>query len=466
MSQLVSERPLPAPARPYRFPPFTRTFLDSGLEVIACHLPGRRLCSARLVLDAGAEREPAGKAGVATLAAWALTEGTERHDAGSFAQASERLGADISIDASWDFLQARLSVPVSRLEPALDLLAEAVRRPTFPNREVERLRAERLNEIRQDHAEPGRRANLMLLEAVYTAGSVYARPAAGTAHTVAGLDQEDLERFYHLYATPGAATLVLAGDLEGVEVERMVKSLFGDWSTSEPPRTAPEVEEALTGTSVSLVHRPGSVQSHIALGHMGAPRITPDFLPMSLIASVLGGMFTSRLNLKLREEKGYTYGARAGFDFRRQAGPFMASAAVQTRVTVDATADAIEEIRRLRSHGVTDEELKEARDYLVGVFPISFETPEAISHAIARLTVYGLPDDYYDSYRGAMEQVSIEEVDAAARRRLRPDRMAIVVVGDAEILERSLMEAGFGPVRVIVDPPEGISPALTTPPAS
>ncbi len=452
MSRLVAERPLPDPARPYRFPSFTRTFQDCGLQVIACHLPGRPLCSARLVLDAGAEYAPPGESGVATLAAWALTEGTERYDAGSFAQASERLGADISIDANWDFLQARLSVTVSRLEPALDLLAEAVRRPTFPSREVERLRAERLNEIRQEHAEPSRRANLALLEAVYTAESVYARPAAGTIDTVTGLDREDLERFYRRFATPGAATLVLAGDLEGVEVERMVESLFGDWSASEPPRPVPKVTEGLMETAVSLVHRPGSVQSQILLGHMGAPRLIPDFLPVSLMVSVLGGLFTSRLNLKLREEKGYTYGARAGFDFRHQAGPFVASTAVQTEITVDATADAIEEIRRLRAHGVTEEELKDARDFLVGVFPISFETPDAISYAIARLIVYGLPDDYYDCYRDEMEQVGVEEVGAAAHRRLRPDRMAVVVVGDAEHLETPLGKAGFGPVRVIADP--------------
>ncbi|MGH2733854.1 MAG: M16 family metallopeptidase [Actinomycetota bacterium] len=452
MSRLVSERPLPGPARPYRFPSFTRTSQDCGLQVIACHLPGRRLCSARLLLDAGAEHAAPGESGVATLAAWALTEGTERYDAESFAQASERLGAGISIDASWDFLQARLSVPASRLEPALDLLAEAVRRPTFPSREVERLRSERLNEIRQEYAEPNRRANLALLEAVYTADSAYARPAGGTISTVAGLDRENLERFYRRFATPGAASFVLAGDLEGVEVEAMVESLFGDWNASEAPRPVPKVEEDLTETAVTLVHRPGSVQSQILLGHMGTPRLIPDFLPVSLMVSVLGGLFTSRLNLKLREEKGYTYGARAWFDFRHQAGPFGASAAVQTDATVDATADAIEEIRRLRAHGVSDEELKEARDYLVGVFPISFETPGAISSAIAHLIVYGLPDDHYHAYRGAMEQVSVEEVGAAANQRLRPDRIAIVVVGDAELLETRLKEASFGPVRVVTDP--------------
>jgi zinc protease len=205
---------------------------------------------------------------------------------------------------------------------------------------------------------------------------------------------------------------------------------------------------------VTLVSRPGSVQSSILVGHVGLPRLIPDYFAVTAMVNILGGLFSSRLNLKLREEKGYTYGVRAWFDFRRQAGPFGAGTAVATQVTVEAIADTIDEIRRLHDDGVTSEEVELAKDYLVGIFPLAFETPEAISQAIVRILVYGLPEDYYQTYRQMMQAVTVEEASRAAKDRLRPDRMAIVVVGDAE-LEGPLKEAGFGPVTVTEDfPPE------------
>jgi zinc protease len=455
VSAPLSERPAPGVPRPYRFPAVTRGTLDSGLRLIACHLPGRRVGSVRLVLDAGVTREDPRQGGVAVLAARAVTEGTQSLDAAEFAAAAERLGADISVDAGWDSLQGSLVVPVSRLEPALELLAEAVLRPTFPVHEVARLQVERLNDIKQEYADPSQRAQLAFLEAVYTPDSPYVRPAGGSAVTVSGLDRGLVEEYYRTYAVPVGATLIVAGDLEGVNVESLAERLFGSWSGPAPAPVTAKVTEAVRETSVTLVDRPGSVQSAIIAGHLGAPRLIPDFYATSMMVSILGGLFTSRLNLKLREEKGYTYGARAWFDFRRQAGPFGAGTAVGGHVTVDALADTMTEIRQLREGGVTPEELAFAKDYLVGIFPLAFETPEAISQAIARATVYGLPEDYYQTYRPMMSAVTVEEANDAASRRIRPDRMAIVVVGDGE-LAGPLKDAGFGPVSVIedADPPD------------
>ena len=185
MSTPASARPAPGVPRPYHFPSFTRTTIDSGLEVIACHLPGRQVGSARLVLDGGISLEPPELAGLATLAARALTEGTQERDAAGFAAATELLGADISVDAGWDALQGSLVVPVSHLEPALDLLAEAVLRPAFAAQEVKRLQAERLNDIKQEYADPNQRAQIAFLQSIYTPDSPYARPSGGTAQTVA-----------------------------------------------------------------------------------------------------------------------------------------------------------------------------------------------------------------------------------------------------------------------------------------
>jgi len=402
------------------------------------------------VIDGGISREPAERAGVATLAARGLTEGTAERDAAAFADAVERLGADVGVDAGWDSIQASLTAPVSRLEPALALLAEAVTRPSLPAHELARLQAERLNDIKQELADPNQRAQLAFVESIYTPDSPYARPAGGSATTVARLDRDAVAGFYAGQSAPAHATLIVAGDLGGLDVPATAERLFAGWAGGNGAAPPPPVAEAVEATSVTLVQRPGAVQSSVIAGHVGVPRLTPDFMAITLMVSILGGLFTSRLNLKLREEKGYTYGARAWFDFRRQAGPFGAGTAVATPVTVEAIADTVAEIRRLHDDGVTPEELAFAQDYLVGVFPLAFETPEAISQAIARRVVYGLPDDYYQTYRDAMQAVTVEQASRAAAERLRPDRLAIVVVGDPT-LEAPLTEAGFGPVSVVGD---------------
>ncbi|MEA2591751.1 MAG: zinc protease, partial [Actinomycetota bacterium] len=276
------------------------------------------------------------------------------------------------------------------------------------------------------------------------------RPSGGSAATVGRLDRDAIEAHYRRYAGPQDATLVVAGDLGGVDVPAIAAHLFGTWQGAAPAPGTPPVAEALESTSVTLVARPGAVQSSIVVGHVGVARLVPDFLPITLMVSILGGLFTSRLNLKLREEKGYTYGARAYFDFRRQAGPFGAGTAVATGVTVEAIDDVLTEIRRLHDEGVTPDELALAQDYLVGIFPLAFETPEAISQAIARMVVYGLPEDYFQTYRPAMQAVTVEEANRAAADHLRPDRIAIVTVGDPA-LEAPLKEAGFGPLTVVGD---------------
>ena len=238
LSRPTWPRPGPGTPRPYTFPVLSRTRLDSGLQVITCHLPGRRVGSARLIMEGGIAREPAGRAGVATLAARTLTEGTESLDAAAFADAVERLGADVSVDAGWDSLQGSVAVPVSRLEPALALLADAVLHPTFQAEEVARLRSERLNDIKQEYADPNQRAQIAFLPTIYTPESPYARPSGGSVDTVARLDRDAIEAHFRRYAGPQDATLIVAGDLDGVDVPAIAERLFGAWRGGEP---APEV---------------------------------------------------------------------------------------------------------------------------------------------------------------------------------------------------------------------------------
>jgi zinc protease len=456
---VIPTRPTPGVPRPYAFPSFERGRLTNGLTVITVHLAGRPLVSASLVIRNGAVDEPSGEAGATVLAARALSEGTERYDAIALVEASERLGASLHAETSWDAMTAGVEVPASRLEPALELVAEMVGRPTFPAGEVERLRDERLNDILQARADPRRRADEAFVDAIYTPDSPYHRPASGLPETVAPLTRDHARQSWERGMDPAALTLVVGGDLGGVDVPAIAERLFGSWRA--PAGLAPQApivaRSALTERRVRLVHRPAAVQTEIRVGHPGLPRKIPDFHALSVMAAILGGLFNSRLNRNLREDKGYTYGAGAGFDLRRAAGPFAARAAVNTEVTVPAVTEMLSELERMRDEPVTDDELAAARDFLVGVFPLRFETPGPVVGSIAGLVVHDLPDDELAHYRAAIEAVTGDDVHRVARDHLHLERAGIVLVGDADAIGAEVERAGFGPLEMVHDedmPPE------------
>lgn len=450
---VVGTRPTPGEPRPYAFPAFSRERLSNGLALITVSVPGRPLISATLLLRNGAVDEPAAKAGSTVLAARALTEGTERYDAIALVEASERLGASLHAETSWDGMSAGVEVPAERLEPALELVAELAGHPTFPVSEVERLREERLNDILQARADPRRRVDEAFVEAIYSSDSPYHRPAAGTRDTVAPLGAIDLRRAWERGMDPAAMTLVVGGDLAEIDVRAIVERLFGDWVPAAGVAGQPPIvsDPGIDARVVRIVHRPGAVQTEIRIGHIGLSRRIPDFHAVSVMSAILGGLFNSRLNRNLREEKGYTYGAGAGFDLRRGAGPFSARAAVNTEVTIPAIREMLRELERMRDEPVTDDELRAARDFLVGVFPLRFETPGPVVGAIAGLTVHELPDDELTRYRAGIDAVTAADVLAVARDHVDLDRAAIVLVGDVDAIGSDLETAGFGPVEVVRD---------------
>lgn len=461
---VIAERPTPGTPRPYDFPAITRTRLDSGLTILVADLPGRPLVSASVTAPVGAADEPHQDAGATVLAARALTEGTERYDAVGLTEAAERLGASLHAEAGWDATSVGVDVPSARLRPALELLAEVLLRPTFPAGEVERLRDERLNDLLQAQADPRRRADETYVGTIYAPSSPYHRPSAGTRETVERLDPEVLRRSYERVIDPARATLVVAGDLGGQDVAAIAAELLGGWSAPTAAVASGPVDDTAAGTGrvVRVVHRPGSVQTEIRIGHPGLPRRVPDYHAVSVMSAILGGLFNSRLNMQLREAKGYTYGAGAGFDMRRGAGPFTARAAVNTEVTVPAILDTFVELERMRAEPVSDGELRAARDFLIGVFPLRFETPGAVAGALAGLAVHGLPIEELIDYRGHVEAVDRDAVHAAARDHLRIERAAIVLVGDVDAFGPALEAAGLG--TLVIDRDD--APRLPTPAAA
>ena len=449
---VVAERPTHGEPRPYHFPNFERHQLDNGLGLITVHLPGRALVTATLVLPEGAVDEPPEQAGVTALMARALTEGTAHHDAIELTEAAERLGASLHAEAGWDGLSISVDVPAERLSAAFELAAEVAIEPSFPASDVERMRDERLNDLLQAKADPRRRADDGFVETIYAPGSAYSRPSAGTEATVPGLDAEACRAIHRRRLDPARMTLVVGGDLQavGADVRAIAESRFGAWARNpafEPPKT-PQVAPARDERFVRVLHRPGSVQTEIRIGHLGVARRIPDFHAVSVMSAILGGLFNSRLNRKLREEKGYTYGAGAGFDMRRGVGPFAVRAAVNTDVTVPAIQDILVELEAMRAGLPTTAELHAARDFLVGVFPLRFETPPAVVGALSGLLIHELPWDELDRYRPAIEAVSDSDVEQAARDHIDPSKLAVVLVGDADAILPVLEGAAIGPISV------------------
>jgi zinc protease len=445
-----TQPPQPGPVRPFDFPAISRGRLDgedSPQFLFARHgdLP---LITAELVVEGGASVESVERSGIAQLTAEALETGTRDRDVDALAWELESLGVELATGVSWDAASVGVTVHADRLDPALALLAEIVRRPAFPADQVERLRDERLADLLQRRKEPRALAADAVNRFVYREGVPYGRPLIGLESTVSELGPTELAAFHRDHYRGGAAALIITGAIEADRARALAMEHFGDWA-GEPGHdaefdVAPGVEE----TTVFIVHRPGSVQSEIRLGHVGVDRHHPDHFPILVMNTILGGAFTSRLNMNLRERHGFTYGARSGFALRRKPGPFTVEVAVATEVTTRAIEEALKEINGLRDDGPTDRELDSARDYLRGVLPLRLQTTAALAARVAELVVFDLPADYFQSYRERIAAVSRDDVQRAARAHIRPDRMAIVVVGDAARIEEPVRALQLGPVEV------------------
>lgn len=441
---LISERPGTGAARPYRFPPVIRRSVAGG-DVVAAHMPGHRLAVALLLLDAGAGREPVDREGVGGVVAKALEEGTTQRDSTAFALAVEGLGTELVISLDWDSFQVSVQAPVDRLPAAVELLAEAVRRPRLDPDDVLRVRDDEATALRMDWANPGPRADAALRADVFGVEHRHGRPMYGDPDSVAGLTVADVAGFHARWLTrPG--TLIVVGDLDRLDLDALGAAAFA--GTDAGPDAGQEVigVRIRDNRRVILVDRPGSVQSTLRIGHPAPHRAHPDYVPMMLAGTVLGGAFTSRLNHLIREVRGYTYGIRADFGMSRRFGRFVVSAGVQTGVTVPALLDTVGEITRTQAEGVTEAELAVARSWRAGQLSVELQSPRAIAAALTTLVVHGLPDDYHATLRRRLLDASVAEVSAAARTHLRAEGLTLAVEGDAAVIRDELTASGLGEV--------------------
>lgn len=448
-------RPEPGEATPWAFPAPTRSTLPNGLTVLRCDRPGQKLVAVELLLDVPLAAEPAGLDGVATILARAFSEGTERHTAEEFAAELERTGANLDAHADHTSLRVSLEVPASRLERGLVLMADAVRTPALPVDEIERLVANRLDEIVHELANPSRRAAFALYGELFDAADRISRPRAGTADTVKDIDREAVAAFYAAHVRPATATAVIVGDFSTVDFDAVLASTLGAW-TGTPAPAAPVAPVTADDTGrVIIVDRPGSVQTQVLIGRIGPDRHDPAWSAQILGTYCLGGTLTSRLDKVLREEKGYTYGVRAFAQPLRSAAHgggramLAISGSVDTDSTVPALADTWAILRDLAAGGLTDEERDIAVQNLVGVAPLRYETASAVCSTLADQVEQGLPDDFQAQVYRQLAETGTAEATAAVVAAFPPDRLVTVLVGDAASFAAPLKDLGLGEVTVL-----------------
>ncbi len=453
----VSRRgpPPPGPQRPFRFPEFERRRLANGLAVYAApvgHLP---LVELELLLPGGAEHDPPERAGLATLTAALLNDGSREHTALELAAAAERLGGSLDSQADWDAASIGSGLLAEHLESGLGLLAEVATRPAFPARELERRRQRRLAELLRQRAQPQSLATAALTRALY-APTVYGNTLDGRAAGLRAITRDEVEVFAGHHLTPAGGALLAVGAFEPERLFGLAADHLGDWrarpASPSPDVSAPEVvrpdivppEHA--GPRIELVNQPRAVQTELRVGLPTVSRRHPDWVALHVLNCVLGGKFTSRLNLSLRERLGVTYGAHSSLAARLGPGPLVIATAVATDAVGAAVGEAVTELGRLRSRKVGDDELEEAHSYLIGAFPYPLQRLGGVLHRLAELALYGLPDDYFRSHAERLRAVDGEALRAVAGRYLDPRRIAVVAVGPASRLAPQL--EAFGEVSI------------------
>ncbi|HZR24567.1 MAG TPA: pitrilysin family protein [Vicinamibacterales bacterium] len=454
--------PQPGPPATLHLPAIQKQKLSNGLPVWIVEMHKVPVAQVNLVVLSGTGDDPTGKFGVASLTAAMLEEGAGSKSSLEIADAIDFLGADLSASTTSDLSAVRLHVPVARLGDALAVMGDVVERPTFPKDELERLRQERLTNILQGRDDPPTIGAITYARVLYGPTHRYGTAQMGTAATVKAFTADDLKAFYASAYRPDNAVLLAVGDVTAASVLPQLEKTFGSWkpaSASKASSKWPDVPQHSART-IYLVDKPGAAQSQIRIGWIGVPRSTPDYFPIQVMNTILGGSFSSRLNINLREQHGYTYGASSQFDMRSNAGPFVAAAGVQTDKTADALKEFFNELNGILKP-VPAEELGRAKNYISLRYPGAFETTGDISRRLEDAIVYHLPDDYFANYVKNIQAVTSADVERVAKKYIDPSKLAIVIVGDRSKIEEPIKALNLAPIKVLtIDEVFGPAPSM------
>jgi zinc protease len=439
-----SRLPALGPEPTFVFPDIRRRVLANGLRVWTVEHRDVPVLNVLVLLPAGAADDPPDLPGLAAITGDLLDEGSGSLSALEFHEALGRLGASLDTEVGSDATVLGLTTLERFAERGMELLAGVVTRPRLEPREFERVRDLRVNRLTQLRDVPSAVAERVFVQRLY-GDHPYGHLSIGTEGSLAALTVDDVIRFHDTRYDPGFATLIIVGDAPHERLADLGDMAFGGWQPAAHRRRADRSGSppAPPDDRLVLVHRPGAAQSELRIGHVSVSRSTPDYHALLTLNMILGGQFVSRINMNLRERKGYTYGARTSFDLRRGVGPFVLHASVQSEATTDAVLEAVGELRAIRGERpVTDAELLLGRAALTRGYPRNFETAEQIARAAAQLALYELPDDYFSRFVPTVLALTSEDVTRAAVTHIHPDQLLTVIVGDRDKIGPSLETLG------------------------
>jgi predicted Zn-dependent peptidase len=448
-----SRLPLPGPDPAFTFPVADRQRLSNGLSVATVGRRGLPLVSLALVLPAGSALDPHDRPGLSSITADMLDEGSGDRSAIEMQEALARIGAELDTEAGADSVVLSISLLDRFVPQGLRLLSDVVVRPRLGGPDFERVRALRANRIRQLRDVPGVNADAVFARAIY-GPHPYGHLSIGSTAALAVMEPGDVVGFHRLQYDPARATLVAVGALDGAAFARQAEEAFGDWRSAGVGSNANGAfggaAADATSSRLRLVDRPRAAQTELRVGHLGMPRKTPDFHALLLVNALLGGHFSSRLNLNLRERMGCTYGVRSAFDFRKMAGPFSVQTSVQTEATADAVAEILAELRGIAGdRPATEPERILSVATLTKGYPRNFETAGQVARGLVQLAIHELPDDTFDVFGPRVRALTTDEVTRAAGRSLHPDAAIVVAVGDVSRIRSALETLGLGEAAVV-----------------
>jgi zinc protease len=438
-----AQLPIPGPTRPFPFPAIEKSTLPNGLRVWTVHHTQVPLVAFTLLIRRGAASDPAGKEGLAAVTADMLDEGSGDRSAIEMHEALARLGAQFDTDIGSDATVTSVTVLSRFARRALDLLSDVVVRPAIRESDFSRVRQLRLHRLTQLRDMPGAVADRAFLNLIYGAHP-YGHSPIGSEASLAEMDVDDARAFHARAIRPGVSTLIAVGDCDHASMLQMASEAFADWIGAGDGEWTDE-GSLPHSARLNVVQRPRAPQSELRIGQVSVARDTPDYHPLVVANTILGGQFVSRINLNLREDKGLTYGARTAFEFRRRSGPFALQVSVQTSGTTEAIRESLGEIAGIRgTRPVTAAELELGIAALTRGYARSFETGEQIGRAALQLALYDLPDDYFEQFVPRIERVTAEDVSRVMSRHLDPARLVTLVVGDLDAIGADLAVLGLG----------------------
>jgi predicted Zn-dependent peptidase len=440
------------PDPPFTFPHIVRHSFGNGLQVRTVEHRTMPVVTMLVQVDAGAVADPAGREGLAALSADMLDEGTGDLSAIDVSDAFARIGAEYDADVGPDVVTFGVTTLERFAARGAGLLADLLLRPSLREADFTRVRQLRLDRLRQLKDSPPAVAERAFLRLMYGTHA-YGHLPIGDAAALDRLDLSQVATFHADRFRPTKATVVVVGPLSHDGLLGVAESAFGEWSEQSDEvqgHPAGDVEPSAPHTPLAVVPRDSAPQSELRIGHLSARRNSPDYPALLVMNAVLGGQFVSRINLKLREEKGYTYGARSGFDWRRGLAPFSLQASVHTAATRDAIADCLAELEGIRgARPPSDAEMALAKASLTRGYPRGFETAQQVARAVAQLAVYGLPDTYFEEFVPRISAVRAEDVVRAAERYVDPAKTTTLIVGDYQMVGESLASLGLGDARLL-----------------